>query len=556
MGVKVSANARSRSGAGDRARVRRAARQLVIRRLRARREEIEEAIWVRVRGSQFDRTGSEDPHYVAGLRAAAAAALEHMLSGIEGAGRHDAEPAPAAAIAQARRAARTGVELGTVLRRYVAGYTLLERFITEEIERDERLAHGPVPGDVQEVAAELVERMITAVSDAYRAEIKRVAPSSAPAPASSSSAPASSSSSSSSHGPVFQPEQRALRQAGAPVGTQRARIMGAIVEVVAERGYAGASVGAVIERARVARRTFYEQFPGGLDEGLNAVLDDVLAQTGALAAAQLERHETWQEGVCAAMASLLMFLDSEPELARVCFIHTSGAGPTVVEHRERVMRAFRARIAARIESEGVRVSPLTAESVLASIFGVIRARLVSPEQNQMIELLGPLMEILAIPLAASEQLVREERRRGDELARAIQAGEVDWARPSSARGGAGTGAAEAGGESDEDALPALLINPSARRLRECLRHVAEHPGSSNREVAAGIGVTHSSQISKLLSELADAGLASRLSEGAGKRNAWWLTERGMRAARILSGNDVPPFDLTESQFPPNRISTD
>jgi hypothetical protein len=86
-------------------------------------------------------------------------------------------------------------------------------------------------------------------------------------------------------------------------------------------------------------------------------------------------------------------------------------------------------------------------------------------------------------------------------------------------------------------LPAMLAHPSARRARECLRFIATQGGRglnpSNREIATGIGVAHLPQISRLLSQLAAEGLVSKRSHGAGKRNAWRLTERGEQVLRML-----------------------
>jgi predicted transcriptional regulator len=94
------------------------------------------------------------------------------------------------------------------------------------------------------------------------------------------------------------------------------------------------------------------------------------------------------------------------------------------------------------------------------------------------------------------------------------------------------------GEGGAPALPALLANPRARRARECLSFLAAHPDSSNREIAAGIGVTHQPQISRLLSQLAAEGLVSKRSQGAGKRNAWRLQPRGEQVLRILHERQV------------------
>jgi hypothetical protein len=78
--------------------------------------------------------GEEDPEYVAGLRATVSEILEYGLSRIE----KDEEwtgSIPTAAAAQARRAARNGVRLDTVLRRYAAGDRLLGDFIMDEADR-------------------------------------------------------------------------------------------------------------------------------------------------------------------------------------------------------------------------------------------------------------------------------------------------------------------------------------------------------------------------------------------------------------------------------------
>jgi DNA-binding IclR family transcriptional regulator len=81
------------------------------------------------------------------------------------------------------------------------------------------------------------------------------------------------------------------------------------------------------------------------------------------------------------------------------------------------------------------------------------------------------------------------------------------------------------------ALPAMLDNSSTGRARECLLFLAEHPDSSNREVAAGITVAHQSHISRLLAYLLQENLVTKRSEGTGKRNAWRLTPRGEEIAR-------------------------
>jgi hypothetical protein len=117
------------------------ARVVVVARLRARRGELVDAIFARMWGAAFDHAGAQDAEYLAGLRATVAAALEYVLTGIE---RGETvlspptPPVPAVALEQARRAARLGVPLDTVLRRYVVGSALLGEYVMEEADRGER----------------------------------------------------------------------------------------------------------------------------------------------------------------------------------------------------------------------------------------------------------------------------------------------------------------------------------------------------------------------------------------------------------------------------------
>lgn len=310
-------------------------------------------------------------------------------------------------------------------------------------------------------------------------------------------------------------------------GSQGERILRATVQIVAERGMTGASVGLVTARAKVSSRTFYEQFTG-LDDCLVAVMGGALQRVGGLVSRALEEaDESWPDGVCSALAAVLAFFDSEPDLARVCFVETLSGVPKVVEQREQNVRALRALILTRIEDEGPPPSPLAAEGVMASVMGVIRTRLIAGEPQPLITLLGPLMGMIATPFLTNEQAtIEEEVLRGDKLARAIQTGaSTSWAPPLLPT--------PTDAEPSPAALPAILSNPTARRARECVRFLANHPDTSNREIAMRIGVTQKSQISTLLSRLLKEELVVKRSEGPGRRNAWRLTPHGEETVRAL-----------------------
>lgn len=134
-------------------------------RLRARLPEIENATLARVYGIAAPAR-SADPRYVDGLRAAVLAAIDYGLESVEF--DEDAPAVPAILLAQARVAARSGVRLDTVLRRYVAGYALLGDFLVEEANQSS--LNGAVLKGLLRAQAELLERVLTAVSEEHTRE--------------------------------------------------------------------------------------------------------------------------------------------------------------------------------------------------------------------------------------------------------------------------------------------------------------------------------------------------------------------------------------------------
>jgi hypothetical protein len=158
------------------------ARAAVLGRLRARQGELVDVIFARVRGDAFDRAGDQDAEYLAGLHAAVAAAVEYVFEAIERTSRRDlimeeAGPIPALACEQARRAVRIGVPLDTVLRRYVAGHTLLEEFVMEEADRGETHRTPPIPRaalrGVLRAQAAALDRLLQAITGEYEDEAGR-----------------------------------------------------------------------------------------------------------------------------------------------------------------------------------------------------------------------------------------------------------------------------------------------------------------------------------------------------------------------------------------------
>jgi hypothetical protein len=142
-------------------------RSAVAVRLRARRGEIEQAALTRTFGVS-DPAETGNPLYAEGLKAAVAAAIEYGIDALEHS-EDRAPPIPTTLLSQARLAARNGIALETVLRRYFAGYTLLGDFVIEEANGPQAVS-GPALKRLLRNQAALFDRVIEAVTEEYGRE--------------------------------------------------------------------------------------------------------------------------------------------------------------------------------------------------------------------------------------------------------------------------------------------------------------------------------------------------------------------------------------------------
>jgi AcrR family transcriptional regulator len=326
----------------------------------------------------------------------------------------------------------------------------------------------------------------------------------------------------------------------APRADARARIVDAMVQVVAEHGFAGASVGLVVSRARVSRRTFYEQF-NGLEECFAAVLDLGLTLCGGLMAQAFAREEDWREGIRQALAELLVFFDSEPELTRIWFGEAMAAGAWALEHRERILAAVLALIVEYWPASGsLPVDEVLVKGVLGAIIAALTTHVVTARSEPLITLLAPLTSLAASPFVGA-QGARGEVERAEALTRKLLA--ERYPLPPKPRSGTVWSAEQSAGEAA--GLPEMLANPNARRARLCVLFLAEHPESSNYQVGAAIGIAHQGQTSKLLARLAELELLSKRAGTPGRPNAWSLTPAGEQVAQTLkataNGDGSPTF---------------
>jgi len=174
---------------------------------------------------------------------------------------------------------------------------------------------------------------------------------------------------------------------------QRERILAAVAAAVAELGYADMSVEAVIARAGVSRRTFYEHFKNK-EEAFLAAFDAVVRrQARHIRRAYLDEG-TVRERLRAGIRAYLEFTAAQPDLARMCIVEVFAAGPRAMARRNEAMRMFAEIIEDNIHEliPGCRRAALAAETIVGGIHEVVLSRILA---NRIDELPGLADDLLA-----------------------------------------------------------------------------------------------------------------------------------------------------------------
>jgi len=119
-------------------------------------------------------------------------------------------------------------------------------------------------------------------------------------------------------------------------GSQRQRILDALLDRIGEHGYAATTVADITAAAGISRTTFYEQFPNkeaafltAYDEFGTQFLGDISSVTGSEAA----------DVLAASAERLVDFARRRPLACRAFLVEIHALGETGLEHRDKMMRS-------------------------------------------------------------------------------------------------------------------------------------------------------------------------------------------------------------------------
>jgi AcrR family transcriptional regulator len=186
--------------------------------------------------------------------------------------------------------------------------------------------------------------------------------------------------------------------------SQRERLLAAIAQEVAARGYRAATITEMVKLASVSTRDFYEHFDGK-EECFLAAFDAVRNHLEELIVDATGAEPDWPRRLIAALRTALDFFAAEPDLARLCLVEPVSATPKIaIRFREAVLACVPAMAAGRagMPDDGV-LPESTEDSLLGGILSLATRCILAGEGERLPMLLPDLVEFALSPYLGAER---------------------------------------------------------------------------------------------------------------------------------------------------------
>jgi len=190
--------------------------------------------------------------------------------------------------------------------------------------------------------------------------------------------------------------------------SQRGRLICAIADSVAAKGYAATSVADVIALAGVSRKTFYEHF-GDKEDCFLAAYDEGAKATYDAMVEAAEGRDGWRAILDAVLTTWLEFLQADLAFTRAYMIEFWAAGDAARERwklrRDRTGELMKTlhKLARKEDPSIVRVSDTVVAAVVGGVNRVLISHVLSGSRKPLIELKPELLRFIKLTLASHEE---------------------------------------------------------------------------------------------------------------------------------------------------------
>jgi AcrR family transcriptional regulator len=188
------------------------------------------------------------------------------------------------------------------------------------------------------------------------------------------------------------------------VHSQRERILDAVAQLCAEKGYANVTLDEIAERAAVSLQAFYEHFTDKEDAFLVAY--EVGHSKGlALVERVHDAAPDWPAAVRDGITALLEFLASEPAFTQMALVDALIATPRTAERSSKGMVRYAELLAPGLEEarDGSQPPAVTIEAIAGGIFELCLAYTVQGHVGELTELAPWVIYFALAPFIGTEK---------------------------------------------------------------------------------------------------------------------------------------------------------
>ncbi len=192
--------------------------------------------------------------------------------------------------------------------------------------------------------------------------------------------------------------------ASAPSPDPRRRLLDAMIETVALRGYDRTTVSRVLSSADVQEAVFSEHFDDKRDCFWQAV-DELIGRAELAALEQFQRAAPWAERVRMGLESLLRALARDPSGARVVFVEMLSAGSAACERQRSALALFASMIEegrSQCQNSG-HLPPQASEAIVGGIASILHRRVLQAETAELPALHADLTYFALLPYLDHER---------------------------------------------------------------------------------------------------------------------------------------------------------
>jgi AcrR family transcriptional regulator len=175
---------------------------------------------------------------------------------------------------------------------------------------------------------------------------------------------------------------------------QRERLVAAVAEACAERGYAETSVADLARRAGVSTATFYKLFPGKRECALEAhreLLERLLEEVDRACVEAGEGAGRLRAGI----GTALELLAADPPTARLLTVEVMALGPEGSERNDAAIGSFASRLRAALGTGADPARPHGDWAMVASASMLVGRRVMAGEAATLDELVDELVAMVA-----------------------------------------------------------------------------------------------------------------------------------------------------------------